>query len=475
MCAIVGEGDSMNLKWAPPQEQVELADTMPWDMPGSGALRRVSYRTAIRTTTAGAFMYAFAAISCFVSLDQLHHGRTSTVIIALLSIATTLTFAWFALFLSPLTLIKTIALGTLIALPSAGVLTTWFLIATHSEIGAAAVLYLEAPIFGFYMWRRWPAALLVASVAVEYGIVQAWHHDSVGLAVAEWFLVISTVAISGVVIGGIAARAEQLAGSESEARAELAELNSTLSARVAVQVDELDRLGKMRRFLSPQIADAVLSEGSDELLAPHRRRIAVLFCDLRGFTAFTNRAEPEEVVAVLDEYYETAGALLRAHEATIGSYAGDGIMAYFGDPVVRDAPALDAVTAAAEIGESLTALARDWTRRGHQLSYGMGLAYGYATLGVVGFDGRYDYTPLGAVVNLAARLCAAAAPGQVLIDQATQVEVAATHRTTELGGFDLKGFDADVRVHALLTGQAPASVTELRRTASGGRAAVSDP
>ncbi|MGN6721382.1 MAG: adenylate/guanylate cyclase domain-containing protein, partial [Marmoricola sp.] len=279
--------------------------------------------------------------------------------------------------------------------------------------------------------------------------VLAWQDVSFGRAFAQWFVVTSTVAVSGMLIGAWAARAEQLSESEHAARTELAELNATLEERVSSQVDELQRLGRMRRFLSPQIARVVESEGDEELLRPHRRRVAVLFCDLRGFTAFTNRVEPEEVIEVLDEYYRTVGEILRERDATIGGYAGDGIMAYFGDPVPREAPSVDATAAALDVAAALDELCREWSRRGHDLGYGMGVALGYATLGTVGFDGRYDYTPLGTVVNLASRLCARAGHGEILIDHATQRECEQSVAAVEMEDVSLKGFGSDIRAFAI--------------------------
>ena len=192
----------------------------------------------------------------------------------------------------------------------------------------------------------------------------------------------------------------------------------------------------------------MLSADAEQLTGPHRARIAVFFCDLRGFTAFTKESEPEEVIADLDDYYRTVGEVLQRHDATIGGYAGDGIMAYLGDPVPHAEPALGAVRMVAELRGELDALVAEWQRRGHDLSYGVGLAYGYATLGVVGFDGRFDYTPLGGVVNLAARLCGAAEAGQVLLDHATYAELDGQVRCDAVFGIELKGLGAQ-RAYAL--------------------------
>jgi len=174
----------------------------------------------------------------------------------------------------------------------------------------------------------------------------------------------------------------------------------------------------------------------------------VFFCDLRGFTAFTRDSEPEEVIAITDEYYRAVGTLLQRHGATIGGYAGDGIMAYVGDPVPHPEPARAAVQMVAELRGVMTELVSEWARRGHDLSYGVGIAYGYATLGVVGFDGRYDYTPIGGVVNLAARLCGKAAASQILLDHSTYAELNGTFHCDPIDGLELKGLGAK-RAYAL--------------------------
>jgi class 3 adenylate cyclase len=206
------------------------------------------------------------------------------------------------------------------------------------------------------------------------------------------------------------------------ARWELAELNHDLEKRVAEQVEQIEGLGELRRFLAPQVADAVLAGGgqaASAALKPHRRRIAVVFCDLRGFTEFTNSAEPDDVLDVLDGFYRVVGKALNQYGATVGPFQGDGIMAYFNDPVPCDDPATTAVTMMVELREPLDELCATWTARGFRLGYGCGIAYGYATLGVVGFEGRSDYTPLGNVVNIAARLSDDAQWGEIVIDGRT--------------------------------------------------------
>ncbi len=192
-------------------------------------------------------------------------------------------------------------------------------------------------------------------------------------------------------------------------------------------------------------AEAILSSGPG-LLEPHRRQIAVLFCDLRGFTRFSSTSEPEEVVEVLDDYFHTVGEVIVELGATVGSFTGDGIMAYFNDPVPCTDPAGKAVELATRLEEPLDRLVTVWRRRGFQLSYGIGVSYGYATLGVIGFQGRNDYTALGSVVNLAARLSDHAGPGEILIDQRTHDAVCDSIISQPVLA-TLKGFDEDVAAY----------------------------
>src|SRR5581483_3912379 len=197
--------------------------------------------------------------------------------------------------------------------------------------------------------------------------------------------------------------------------AELAEWNRTLEARVQQQLAELERLGRLRRFLSPQLADAILSSGDERVLESHRREITVVFTDLRGFTAFAAMAEPEDVMVVLREYHAAMGELIFEYEGTLERFAGDGLMVFFNDPFPCDDPAGRAVRMAVAMRERVDELARDWHRRGHQLDFGVGIAQGYATLGRVGFEGRFDYAAIGTVTNLASRLCGEAQPDQILV------------------------------------------------------------
>ena len=219
----------------------------------------------------------------------------------------------------------------------------------------------------------------------------------------------------------------------------LAEWNETLEARVAEQVEELENLARLRRFLSPQLAD-MIAKGDDNVLRTHRRDIAVLFVDLSGFTAFSEVSEPEDVMAVLSEFHEDVGQLIDQFEATVGFFAGDGLMVFWNDPLPCPDPAERAVRMAVAMRERVAERTRAWRKRGHDLGFAIGVSLGYATLGEIGFEGRFDYGVIGSVVNLAARLCDHADRGQILISQRVRLAVEDVAELEELGLVSLKGF-----------------------------------
>ena len=225
---------------------------------------------------------------------------------------------------------------------------------------------------------------------------------------------------------------------------ELAQWNRTLEQRVADQLSEIDRMGRLRRFLSPQIAELIVSSGGESVLDSHRREITVVFCDLRGFTGFAETAEPEEVIKVVREYHETLGQLIHKHQATLERFTGDGLMVWFNDPLPCPDPSVRAVRMAVEMRVGVTELLEKWRKLGHELGFGVGIAQGYATLGRIGFEGRFDYAAIGTVVNLAARLCGEAADGQILIDRKVQAAVEALATTQQAGQLTLKGLHRPV-------------------------------
>jgi class 3 adenylate cyclase len=225
---------------------------------------------------------------------------------------------------------------------------------------------------------------------------------------------------------------------------EVGELNRDLEARVAEQVDELGRVGRLKRFLAPQLAELIVSQGDEKILESHRREIVVVFCDLRGYTAFTETAEPEEVLDFLRQYHGALGPLVSQFEGTLDQFSGDGIMVFFNDPVPCPDPAERAVKMAMAMREVAGTLIAAWRRRGRMLGFGAGIAQGYATLGQIGFADRSGYTAIGTVCNLAARLCAEAKDGQILIAQLVAVAVEETTPLEEVGELTLKGLTQPV-------------------------------
>jgi class 3 adenylate cyclase len=240
-------------------------------------------------------------------------------------------------------------------------------------------------------------------------------------------------------------RLKQLHDQVSAQAADLAVWNKELEQRVKEQLTEIERMGRLRRFLSPQVAELILSSGDDKVLESHRRQITVVFCDLRGFTAFSETTEPEEVMVVLREYHAVLGTLIHKYEGTLERFAGDGIMILFNDPLPCPDCNLRAVTMAVEMRDKIGQLTVKWRKRGHELGFGVGIAHGYATLGRIGFDGRFDYGAIGTVVNLAARLCADAKDEQILIDSKVQAAIEEAAGTEPAGELLLKGFSRPVR------------------------------
>ena len=196
---------------------------------------------------------------------------------------------------------------------------------------------------------------------------------------------------------------------------EVEKLNQHLEQRVADQVGEIERMSRLRRFLPPQVADLIVASGSEKQLESHRREITALFCDLRGFTGFTESADAEDVIALLRDYHPAIGEIIIKYNGTLERYPGDGVMVVFNDPVPVQNPPLQAVRMALEVREAIGALTEKWRRWGHDLGFGIGIAHGFATLGTIGFEGRFDYAAIGTVSNVASRLCDEAKPGQILI------------------------------------------------------------
>jgi adenylate cyclase len=230
----------------------------------------------------------------------------------------------------------------------------------------------------------------------------------------------------------------------------LAELNRTLEQRVAEGVDELARVGRLKRFFSPKLAELIVAGGADDPLKSHRREITVVFLDLRGFTAFTETADPEEVMAVLGEYHAAVGRLVLEHEGTLERFSGDGIMVFFNDPVTVADPAPRAARMALAMQGEIRTLAQGWRKRGYDLLMGVGIAQGFATIGGIGFPGRIDYGAIGTVTNLAARLCGEARGGEILVAQRVQALLEGQVATEPAGDLVLKGFHRPVPAFRVL-------------------------
>lgn len=275
-----------------------------------------------------------------------------------------------------------------------------------SNFSGVTVFFVELLLMGFFVLRRsWAIGLTALNLALFAMALVAL--DDPPSPILQFANVMAAAVATGVVVGAFANRLD-------DARHQLTTINS-----------------RFRRFLAPQVAD-VLTTGEDTL-APHRSEIVAVFVDLRGFTAFTNASTPERVVEVLDEYYATVGSIVDEHQGTIGGFDGDGVFAFLGDPVPNPDAAVDAIVMAKAIALALDARVTSWG----ELGYGIGLAYGEATVGVVGFEGRLDYSPLGACVNLAARLCADAKHQEIVIDASLK---AAAGEVTQRDSVDLKGF-----------------------------------
>ena len=233
---------------------------------------------------------------------------------------------------------------------------------------------------------------------------------------------------------------------------EVAKLNQQLERRVADQVGEIERMSRLRRFLPPQVADLIVASGADKQLESHRREISALFCDLRGFTGFSESSDPEDVMSLLREYHAAIGEIIVKHSGTLEHYAGDGVMVFFNDPIPVQNSALQAVQTAIDMRTAIGALTEKWRRLGHEIGFGVGIAHGFATLGTIGFEGRFDYAAIGTVSNVASRLCDEAKAGQILISPRVLMAVEDAVTVEPVGDFTLKGITRPIAAFNVLSG-----------------------
>jgi GAF domain-containing protein len=231
---------------------------------------------------------------------------------------------------------------------------------------------------------------------------------------------------------------------------EVAKLNQQLEQRVADQVSEIERMSRLRRFLPPQVADLIVASGAEKQLEGHRREVTALFCDLRGFTGFSESSDPEDVMALLHEYHAAIGGIINQYGGTLERYAGDGVMVVFNDPIPVDNPALQAVRMAIDMRAAIGELIEKWRKLGHDIGFGIGIAHGFATLGTIGFEGRFDYAAIGTVSNVASRLCDEAKPGQILISPRVLMAVEKDVAVEPVGDFALKGIRRPLTAHNVL-------------------------
>jgi len=248
----------------------------------------------------------------------------------------------------------------------------------------------------------------------------------------------------------IAIENARVLGELRERTEEVVKLNQQLERRVADQVGEIERMGRLRRFLPPQVADLIVASGNEKQLESHRREITALFCDLRGFTGFTETADAEDVMALLRDYHAAIGEIIIKYSGTLERYAGDGVMVVFNDPVPVEKPALQAVLMALEMRDVIGALTEKWRRLGHEIGFGIGIAHGFATLGTIGFEGRFDYAAIGTVANVASRLCDEAKPGQILISPRVFMAVENAVKVEPVGEFALKGIRRPLAAYNVL-------------------------
>ena len=308
-------------------------------------------------------------------------------------------------------------------------------------------------IYGLYQDRRahrrdHPLVMGVVGVVVIIGTLYT-HYSSVLEISGYILLIVAALLNQNARLVQLNREVELQAGELAQQAKELEQFNARLGLQVSSQGDEIEKLARLKRFLAPEVARIVLEEQSQSMLESHRGYIVALFCDLRGFTGFSESMEPEEVMDVLQSYHQNMGRLVAEYGGTIDHRAGDGLMVFFNDPIPCDDPEQRAIGLALAMREEFNQMNIDWQKQDYQLGFGIGIACGYATLGLVGYEGRFDYTANGNVVNLAARFCDAAADGQILIGRRVYIKVEGRVEAEAVGELEFKGFSTPIAVYDL--------------------------